>query len=202
MDLPIYKLIISSDLEDEAEVDFIALVDRPAIQRNFLAFKERQKFEIISEDKHILSGALMIADMPIYRNNEEFGEHYVARTIDIRRVLHDVNNVQGQCSSGCRRRNGYAAIASSRQTAVLHQSYVSTDNGKLRSRGWQQTRSHIVSSCASGDHSFKKGVGIITHVSGNERTRGGCGVCREVLGKSGLALRVNVRTTQENANDL
>lgn len=77
MDLPIYKLIINSDLEDEAEVDFVALVDRPAIQRNFLAFNERQKFEIVSEDKHIVSGALMIADMPIYRNNEEFGEHYV-----------------------------------------------------------------------------------------------------------------------------
>lgn len=77
MDLPIYKLIINSDLEDEAEVDFVALVDRPAIQRNFLAFNERQKFEIVSEDKRILCGPLMIADMPIYRNNEEFGEHYV-----------------------------------------------------------------------------------------------------------------------------
>jgi len=77
MDLPIYKLIISSDLEDEAEVDFVALVDKPAIQRNFLAFKERQKFEIVSEDKKIVSGALMLADMPIYRDNEEFGEHYV-----------------------------------------------------------------------------------------------------------------------------
>jgi hypothetical protein len=82
MDLPIYKLIISSDLEDEAEVDFVALVDRPAIQRNFLAFNERQKFEIVSEDKRIVSGALMIADMPIYRSNEEFGEHYVVFDAD------------------------------------------------------------------------------------------------------------------------
>ena len=77
MDLPIYRLTISTDLDDEAEVDFVALVDKPAIQRNFLAFNERQRFEIVSEDKRILSGALMIADMPIYRNNEEFGEHYV-----------------------------------------------------------------------------------------------------------------------------
>lgn len=82
MDLPIYKLIISSDLEDEAEVDFVALVDKPAIQRNFLAFKERQKFEIVSEDKKIVSGALMLADMPIYRDNEEFGEHYVVFDAD------------------------------------------------------------------------------------------------------------------------
>ena len=77
MDLPIYKLIISEDIADDVEVDYVALVDRPAIQRNFLMFKERQKFEIINEDKRILCGALMIADMPIYRNNEEFGEHYV-----------------------------------------------------------------------------------------------------------------------------
>jgi hypothetical protein len=82
MDLPIYKLIISSDLEDEAEVDFVALVDKPAIQRNFLAFKERKKFEIVSEDKKIVSGALMLADMPIYRDNEEFGEHYVVFDAD------------------------------------------------------------------------------------------------------------------------
>jgi hypothetical protein len=77
MDLPIYKLVISSDMSDDSEVDYIALVDRPAIQKNFLAFNERLKFEVISEDKQILSGALMLADVPIYRNNEEFGEHYV-----------------------------------------------------------------------------------------------------------------------------
>lgn len=77
MDLPIFKLIINPELNDDSEVDFVALVDKPAIQRNFLAFKERQRFEIISEDKRILSGPLMVADMPIYRNNEELGEHYV-----------------------------------------------------------------------------------------------------------------------------
>lgn len=77
MDLPIYKLVISSDMDDDSEVDYVALVDRPAIQKNFLAFNERLKFEVISEDKQILSGALMLADVPIYRNNEEFGEHYV-----------------------------------------------------------------------------------------------------------------------------
>lgn len=77
MDLPVYKLVISPDLDDNSEVDYVALVDRPAIQKNFLAFNERQKFEIISEDKQILSGALMLADVPIYRNNDQFGEHYV-----------------------------------------------------------------------------------------------------------------------------
>jgi hypothetical protein len=40
------------------------------------------KFQVISEDEHIISGPLMVADMPIYRNNEKFGEHYVTFSAD------------------------------------------------------------------------------------------------------------------------
>lgn len=39
-------------------------------------------FQIVSEDQHIISGPLMIADMLIYRNNEQFGEHYVKFSAD------------------------------------------------------------------------------------------------------------------------
>jgi hypothetical protein len=38
---------------------------------------DRNNFSIISEEKRIISGALMLADELIYRNNEKFGEHYV-----------------------------------------------------------------------------------------------------------------------------
>jgi hypothetical protein len=38
---------------------------------------DRNKFSIISEEKRIVSGPLMLADELIYRNNEKFGEHYV-----------------------------------------------------------------------------------------------------------------------------
>jgi hypothetical protein len=38
---------------------------------------QRNKFSIISEEKRIVSGPLMLADELIYRNNEKFGEHYV-----------------------------------------------------------------------------------------------------------------------------
>ena len=34
-------------------------------------------FQVVSEDEHIISGPLMLADELIYRNNEKFGEHYV-----------------------------------------------------------------------------------------------------------------------------
>lgn len=73
MDLPIYELKIQEELQDDAEVSFIALVDKPAIQRDFVAFSEEnygQSFAIQDEDKHIISGPLMLADKPIYRNNK------------------------------------------------------------------------------------------------------------------------------------
>lgn len=78
MNLPVYALEISTDLNDQSEVDFVALVDAPAIQRNFLAFNEHKefKFEIQSEEKQIISGPLMLADTPIYRNDAN-GEYYV-----------------------------------------------------------------------------------------------------------------------------
>jgi hypothetical protein len=40
MKLPIYELLIDEQMQDSAEVSFIALVDSPAIQKDFIAFGE------------------------------------------------------------------------------------------------------------------------------------------------------------------
>jgi hypothetical protein len=82
MELPLYMLDISDDLNDDAEVQFVALVDRPAIQKNWNAFKNEQKFQIISEDKRIISGCAMLADTPIFRSDANFGDYYVAFSKD------------------------------------------------------------------------------------------------------------------------
>lgn len=82
MDLPLYMLEISDDVNDDAEVSFVALVDKPAIKKNWNAFKDIQKFEIISEDKRIISGPIMLADSPIYRRDDVYGEYYVAFSKD------------------------------------------------------------------------------------------------------------------------
>jgi len=79
--LPIYKLVIDENIESESEVDFVALVDRPAIEKNFLAFNkneiiDRKYFAIDNEEQKIISGALMLANTPIYRNDHN-GEYYV-----------------------------------------------------------------------------------------------------------------------------
>lgn len=79
MELPIYELKINDAEKDDAEVSFIALVDAPAIKRDFLAFKDVVKFETV-EDQHIITGPLMVPDQLIYRSSEKFGEHYVKFT--------------------------------------------------------------------------------------------------------------------------
>jgi len=75
MAIPIYLLDISDDLQEESEVNYIALVDKPAIQMDWQKFNEAVKV-CFNEEKRIISGALMVADMPIYRNDSHFGEYY------------------------------------------------------------------------------------------------------------------------------
>lgn len=82
MDLPVYLLDISEDMNDDAEVDYVALVDRPAIQKNWNAFKNQQRFDVVSEDKHIISGPLMLADVPIFRSDSTYGDYYVVFSKD------------------------------------------------------------------------------------------------------------------------
>lgn len=79
MNLPIYKAQIDPAFTSDLEVNFIGLVDRPAIERNFQAFKDApQKVKFaINEEKRIISGPAMIADMPLYRKDDQLGEYYV-----------------------------------------------------------------------------------------------------------------------------
>jgi hypothetical protein len=81
--LPVYKMDIVSDENSDLEVDYVALVDKPAIEKNFLAFNEHeQKMAFaIQDDEQIITGALMLADKPIYRNDEN-GEYYVVFSKD------------------------------------------------------------------------------------------------------------------------
>lgn len=76
-ELPIFKLEIVDDVNADTEVDFVALVDRPAIEKSFVAFNDqKQQFAIQDEEEQIITGPLMLADTPIYRNDVN-GEYYV-----------------------------------------------------------------------------------------------------------------------------
>lgn len=73
--MQIVELVIK-DEEDGQEA--IALVDRPAIQRNFVAFSEGTKweFKVDNEEQRIVSGPLLLSDTPIYRKDGD-REFYV-----------------------------------------------------------------------------------------------------------------------------
>lgn len=73
--LPIYKMKINTE---DSGVDFVALVDQPAIEKTWQAFAENKKYEFKrDEEKQIVSGYLMLADTPIYRRDDNLGEYYV-----------------------------------------------------------------------------------------------------------------------------
>jgi len=77
MKLPVYKLDIN-EWDEETGIEFVSLVESPAIQKDFLAFSEKHiKFAIQDEEKRIVTGAAMIADLPIYRRDDVRGEYYV-----------------------------------------------------------------------------------------------------------------------------
>ena len=85
--LPLFEL----EIDDNTGVNFIALVDKPAIEMGWVAFAEQTpepyKFAIV-EDEHIVFGPAMVPDMQIYRKDES-GEYLVKFTKDtIKKIAH------------------------------------------------------------------------------------------------------------------
>lgn len=81
--LPTYEILF-----EEGKVDGvfgISLVEDPAIQSNFIALSKQKKFQLstIDNEKRILLGAVLVPDLPIYRNQNgmEFNIVFSADTI-------------------------------------------------------------------------------------------------------------------------
>jgi len=79
MDKKLIYLTVDQDEADETRVEKVSFVDSPAIQRGWMAFNGQQRFKVQSEDRRIVSGALMVAGLPIYRRDDS-GEYYVSFT--------------------------------------------------------------------------------------------------------------------------
>ncbi len=77
--LPVYKLKISEDENDDTGVFTISLVDKPAIEIDWFAFKKDEPLEFqfkSVEDKKILAGYFLVPDKLIYRKDNS-GEYFV-----------------------------------------------------------------------------------------------------------------------------
>lgn len=75
--LPIYDLLIEEHEDSTFEVNYVAFVDKPAIQRDFLAFDDAVKLRFGSDDERIVVGPAMIPDMLIFRTDPVMGDFYV-----------------------------------------------------------------------------------------------------------------------------
>jgi hypothetical protein len=74
--LPIYEALISS--EDDGIIT-ISLVDDPAVESDFVCFAKdggKQLFALSDTSEHLITGCLMKADTPIYRNDNGY-EYYI-----------------------------------------------------------------------------------------------------------------------------
>lgn len=83
MNLPIFEMVINPEETSEVQVQAIAFVDKPAIEKNFLAFKHKLLFAV-NPEKRIVSGPAMIADQLIYRKDEngEYNVFFSKQTIE------------------------------------------------------------------------------------------------------------------------
>lgn len=75
--LDIYEAKINDEIDG---MYTISIVDYPAVERDFVCFKEQNKeqmkFSIENEEKQNITGVVMLADTPIYRRNGDY-EYYI-----------------------------------------------------------------------------------------------------------------------------
>jgi hypothetical protein len=75
-----FELLIDELEASTLEVDAVALVDEPAIESNWFAFKDTpnlMQFAQVSNEEQIIVGAAMIPDKPIFRRDEDGKEYNI-----------------------------------------------------------------------------------------------------------------------------
>ena len=74
--IPIYKAVVE---DDEQMMYCISLVDDPATKSEWLAFKNEEllKFSVENEDKRIVRGLVMAANLPIIRRAQDGSFFYI-----------------------------------------------------------------------------------------------------------------------------
>jgi len=73
--LKTYRLMV--DEKGDNGVMAVSFVDSPATQEEWLMFKDAKLKFATDEEKREVLGVIMLADVPIYRNNPPYGEHYI-----------------------------------------------------------------------------------------------------------------------------
>ena len=91
----VIELIIDEEQEFSG-IEAISIVDKPAIQEDFIALSKQDKVQLadVDTDKRILMGAALIPNKPIYRRNEE-NEYYIYFSRDTVRKASELFFIRG-----------------------------------------------------------------------------------------------------------
>lgn len=54
-------------MTDENGFEFISIVDKPAIKKDYLKFEEQLKLKYVTNDQQIVTGPAIVVDLPLYR---------------------------------------------------------------------------------------------------------------------------------------
>lgn len=86
--LPVYKMVMDDSLEDTTGVNALAITKTPAIERNFVKYSQQAGVSLDvhhthvsfkadeKNDRRIVTGAAIVPNKLVYRNDDELGEYY------------------------------------------------------------------------------------------------------------------------------
>lgn len=97
--IPVFKATIEEEQDGMVRV---SLVDRPAVERDFVRYAEDReplRFAVADEEKRLLYGVLMRANMPIYRRDPVMGEYFIVYTPELIRTMAEKYIAEGRANN-------------------------------------------------------------------------------------------------------
>lgn len=151
--LPVYQITFKEDLSANSGIDFISLVDYPAIESNWVTMantKEPLRFSA-NKEKQILCGAIMIPDKPIYRYDADgIGEYYVVFNADtIEKLVRKFQATQKTININ------YQHLKNSQvNNAVIQEIWLTGENDKSKDLGFDLPKGSAFVCAHIGDSKF------------------------------------------------
>mgnify|MGYP004444690267 CR=1 FL=1 len=78
--------IVLNDNDETLGIETNSIVNDPAVEINFLKFKDNKPLYFANDEKRIISGIAILCSTPIYRR-DSFGEYFVNFSPDVTRRL-------------------------------------------------------------------------------------------------------------------
>ena len=151
--LPVYEIKFDESLESRSGIDFISMVDYPAIESNFIALSTQKVHFSANKEKQLLYGAILIPDKPIYRNDPNgIGEYYVVFKADtIEKLVRKFQATQKTININ------YQHLENSQvENAVIQEIWLSGDSDKSKDLGFDNPKGTAYVGAYIGNEKFWK----------------------------------------------